>query len=236
MKVVPSQIEFTLPSPKLGIESLPIIDPPWIPKTRTKISTIHESGQVSYYFQSVNRELDFSTLERNCLFQMLLSATKSRKKQQAEAVQSVIHAEAEKRRKERENFHITSVPVLVRAAHEPSLYNGSSEDHEEGWKKATAAALFLSLSLSRRKYDWSLFSFYSGWGINRSGEADILQVDTPHGAGPVPLHAVHLLRGSDPSSWRSCCVTWWHCCLRSRLSSKKRTAFTYFFKYCIGGS
>ena len=155
MKVVPSQIEFTLPSPKLGIESLPIIDPPWIPKTRTKISTIHESGQVSYYFQSVNRELDFSTLERNCLFQMLLSATKSRKKQQAEAVQSVIHAEAEKRRKERENFHITSVPVLVRAAHEPSLYNGSSEDHEEGWKKATAAvaALFLSLSLFRRKYD-----------------------------------------------------------------------------------
>ena len=48
MKVVPSQIEFTLPSPKLGIESLPIIDPPWIPKTRTKISTIHESGQVSF--------------------------------------------------------------------------------------------------------------------------------------------------------------------------------------------
>ena len=63
---------------------------------------------------------------------MLLSATKSRKKQQAEAVQSVIHAEAEKRRKERENFHITSVPVLVRAAHEPSLYKESSEDHEEG--------------------------------------------------------------------------------------------------------
>ena len=145
MKVVPSQIEFTLPSPKLGIESLPIIDPPWIPKTRTKISTIHESGQVSY-FQSVNRELDFST----AFFQMLLSATKSRKKQQAEAVQSVIHAEAEKRRKERENFHITSVPVLVRAAHEPSLYNGSSEDHEEGWKKAAALYFCLSFSLSQK--------------------------------------------------------------------------------------
>ena len=61
----------------------------------------------------------------------LLSATKSRKKQQAEAVQSVIHAEAEKRRKERENFHITTVPILVRAAHEPSLYNGTSEEHED---------------------------------------------------------------------------------------------------------
>ena len=66
------------------------------------------------------------------LLQMLLSATKSRKKQQAEAVQSVIHAEAEKRRNERENFHITSVPILVRAAHEPSLYNGTSEgDHDQ---------------------------------------------------------------------------------------------------------
>ena len=46
MKIVPSQIEFTLPSPKLGIESLPIIDPPWIPRTKTKISAIHDSGQV----------------------------------------------------------------------------------------------------------------------------------------------------------------------------------------------
>ena len=47
MKVVPSQIEFTLPSPKLGIESLPIIDPPWIPRTKTKISAIHDGqGQV----------------------------------------------------------------------------------------------------------------------------------------------------------------------------------------------
>ncbi len=46
MKVAPSQIEFTLPSPKLGIESLPVIDPPWIPKTKTKTHTIHERGQV----------------------------------------------------------------------------------------------------------------------------------------------------------------------------------------------
>jgi hypothetical protein len=45
---------------------------------------------------------------------MLLSATKSRKKQQIELVQNVIHAEEEKRRRERENYHITSVPVLSR--------------------------------------------------------------------------------------------------------------------------
>mgnify|MGYP003311132149 CR=1 FL=1 len=62
---------------------------------------------------------------------MLLSATKSRKKQQTELVQSVIHAEEEKRRKERKIFHITSVPVLVRAAYEPSLYHGTSDEHED---------------------------------------------------------------------------------------------------------
>ncbi len=106
MKVTPSQIEFTLPSPKLGIEMMPVIDPSWVPRVKTKINnTLHERGQ------------------------MLLSATKSRKKQQTELVQSVIHAEEEKRRKERENFYITSVPVLSRAAHEPSLYSGASEEH-----------------------------------------------------------------------------------------------------------
>ena len=63
---------------------------------------------------------------------MLLSATKSRKKQQIELVQSVIHAEEEKRRRERENFHITSVPVLARAAYEPSLYHGATDEHEDG--------------------------------------------------------------------------------------------------------
>ena len=62
---------------------------------------------------------------------MLLSATKSRKKQQTELVQSVIHAEEEKRRKERKIFHITSVPVLYRAAYEPSLYHGTSDEHED---------------------------------------------------------------------------------------------------------
>ena len=63
---------------------------------------------------------------------MLLSATKSRKKQQTELVQSVINAEEEKRRRERQNFHITSVPILTRAAHEPSLYSpggGGADDY-----------------------------------------------------------------------------------------------------------
>lgn len=35
-KVPPPGIEFTLPSPKIGIESLPVVDPPWSPRQQTK--------------------------------------------------------------------------------------------------------------------------------------------------------------------------------------------------------
>ena len=54
MKVAPSQIEFTLPSPKLGIESLPVIDPPWVPKFKTKINTIRDTGQVRMLYMRLN--------------------------------------------------------------------------------------------------------------------------------------------------------------------------------------
>lgn len=30
-KLPPPAIEFTLTSPKIGIESLPVVDPPWLP-------------------------------------------------------------------------------------------------------------------------------------------------------------------------------------------------------------
>lgn len=48
MKVTPSQIEFTLPSPKIGIENLPVVDPPWMPKLKTKVENldIRRRGQV----------------------------------------------------------------------------------------------------------------------------------------------------------------------------------------------
>ncbi len=64
---------------------------------------------------------------------MLLSATTSRKKQQADLIQSQVHQEEEKRRRERESFNITAVSVLNRASHEPSLYigTGSGDDKDE---------------------------------------------------------------------------------------------------------
>lgn len=35
-KIPPPGIEFTLPSPKIGIESLPVVDPPWAPRQQNK--------------------------------------------------------------------------------------------------------------------------------------------------------------------------------------------------------
>lgn len=48
-KVPPPGIEFTLPSPKIGIESLPVVDPPWVPKVKTKVEevTISQESHVS---------------------------------------------------------------------------------------------------------------------------------------------------------------------------------------------
>lgn len=48
-KVPPPGIEFTLPSPKIGIESLPVVDPPWMPQVKTKVEevTISQERHVS---------------------------------------------------------------------------------------------------------------------------------------------------------------------------------------------
>lgn len=48
-KVPPPGIEFTLPSPKIGIESLPVVDPPWMPQVKTKVEevTINQERHVS---------------------------------------------------------------------------------------------------------------------------------------------------------------------------------------------
>ena len=56
MKVTPSQIEFTLPSPKIGIENLPVVDPPWMPKLKTKVENldIRRRGHVSQHWILLN--------------------------------------------------------------------------------------------------------------------------------------------------------------------------------------
>ena len=45
-KVPPPGIEFTLPSPKIGIEALPVVDPSWMPQVRSALSTDGDRGIV----------------------------------------------------------------------------------------------------------------------------------------------------------------------------------------------
>ena len=78
--------------------------------------------------------LPIATQSRLMHPQMLLSATKSHRKNQIELVQNVLHAEEEKRRRERELFHITAVPLLSRASQEPGLFvlgGVAGDDHAE---------------------------------------------------------------------------------------------------------
>ncbi|CAG2053071.1 unnamed protein product [Timema podura] len=114
-KVPPPGIEFTLPSPKIGIESLPVVDPPWMPQVKTKVEevTISQESHVS-------------------IIRSLVTATKTRKKQQTELITMALQAQEDKKRAERENFLITTIPITVQAAYEPSLYHAVGDDHDEG--------------------------------------------------------------------------------------------------------
>lgn len=39
-RIPPPGIEFTLTSPKIGIECLPTVDPPWMPQVETKVEEV----------------------------------------------------------------------------------------------------------------------------------------------------------------------------------------------------
>lgn len=108
-KVPPPGIEFTLPSPKIGIESLPVVDPPWCPR-----------------YQNKDMEVQLNQ-ERHRSF---VTATKTRKKQQAEAIHYAIKQQEDKQRAERESFLLTTIPITQQASHAPGL-DHSGEDHNE---------------------------------------------------------------------------------------------------------
>ncbi|XP_065337258.1 protein unc-80 homolog isoform X7 [Cloeon dipterum] len=127
-KVPPPGIEFTLPSPKIGIESLPVVDPPWMPQVKTKVEEV-----------TISQESHRS----------LVTATKTRKKQQTELIKLALQAEEDKKRQERENFLITTIPITFQAAYEPSLHlHEDHDDDEEQQDTAQARAHAVSAAHS----------------------------------------------------------------------------------------
>lgn len=132
-KVPPHSIEFTLPSPRIGVESLPVVDPPWMPHVRTRVQevTLNQDTHVSPRFVF---NILFSS-HPNCYSisqRSLVTATKTRKKLQTELVESALKAEEDRKCSERENFLIRSVPVTNQASYEPSLHHTGTDDHDDG--------------------------------------------------------------------------------------------------------
>ncbi|XP_059153938.1 protein unc-80 homolog isoform X2 [Physella acuta] len=108
-KLPPPSIDFTLPSPTIGLPNLIVVDPPWMPHFKTNIEEV-----------TVNQEETKS----------LVTATTTRRKQQQEMIRKALLAEEERKRVGRENFPMTTMPITQLAAYEPSLHHGD-EGHEE---------------------------------------------------------------------------------------------------------
>lgn len=130
-KVPPPGIEFTLPSPKIGIECLEVVDSPWKLQVKTKVEEValNQERHVSYW---LSKKIILLSKEKYVLQRSLVTATKTRKKQQAEMVKMFLQSEDDKKREERENFLITTIPITIQAGHEPSLYH-TGEEHDDGW-------------------------------------------------------------------------------------------------------
>ncbi|CAG7787075.1 unnamed protein product [Allacma fusca] len=113
-KAPPPGIEFTLPSPRIGVECIPVVDPPWTPQTKAKV-------------EEVTLNQDKPHVSRR----YLVTATKTRKTQQAELVKMALQAEEDKKRCEREQFLITTVPITSLASYEPSSHHSVGEDEAD---------------------------------------------------------------------------------------------------------
>uniref|UniRef100_UPI00358FE682 protein unc-80 homolog n=1 Tax=Myxine glutinosa TaxID=7769 RepID=UPI00358FE682 len=151
-KVPPPSINFTLPSPILGIPSLPVFDPPWVPQTPDSVQeAITEDQSKSFSAKAV-----------------------SRSHQRVEHILKNMQQEERKLRLGREASIISAVPITQKAGFEPSAAAvagpAEQEEEEEGGNMASRR---LSLSPScassnshrncslRRSSVWSVRSTFS---------------------------------------------------------------------------
>lgn len=75
-----------------------------------------------------------------------MTATKTRKKQQTEAIRYAIKQQEDKQRSERESFLLTTIPITQQASHAPGL-DHAGDDHNEGKKiKSTLTLVHAELT------------------------------------------------------------------------------------------
>ncbi|MBN3275438.1 UNC80 protein, partial [Polyodon spathula] len=107
-KIPPPSINFTLPSPILGMPCVPMFDPPWVPQSTGSVQDpINEDQSKSFSARAV-----------------------SRSHQRAEHILKNLQQEEEKRRLGREASIITSTPITQEACYEPTCSPPSEQEEE----------------------------------------------------------------------------------------------------------
>uniref|UniRef100_A0A671LGV2 Protein unc-80 homolog n=1 Tax=Sinocyclocheilus anshuiensis TaxID=1608454 RepID=A0A671LGV2_9TELE len=142
-KIPPPSINFTLPSPILGMPCVPIFDPPWVPvNAGTVPDAISEDQSKSFSARAV-----------------------SRSHQRAEHILKNMQQEEEKRRLGREASVITAIPIAQEACYEPTCSPPPEQEEEEDVVNLTSRRLSVSPSCassnSHRNYSFRRGSVWS---------------------------------------------------------------------------
>uniref|UniRef100_F7EEH6 Uncharacterized protein n=1 Tax=Xenopus tropicalis TaxID=8364 RepID=F7EEH6_XENTR len=159
-KIPPPSINFTLPSPILGMPSVPMFDPPWVPQSSGSVQDpINEDQSKSFSARAV-----------------------SRSHQRAEHILKNLQQEEEKKRLGREASLITAIPVTQEACYEPTC-SPNSEQEEEVEEPTNLNSRRLSVSpsctssTSHRNYS---FRRGSVWSIRSAVSAEDEEHATEH--------------------------------------------------------
>ncbi|TKS64919.1 Protein unc-80 -like protein [Collichthys lucidus] len=163
-KIPPPSINFTLPSPILGMPCVPIFDPPWVPQNTGSVQDpINEDQSKSFSARAV-----------------------SRSHQRAEHILKNLQQEEEKRRLGREASIITAIPVAQEACYEPTC-SPPPEQEEEAEEVVNLASRRLSVSPScASSNSHRNYSFRRGsvWSVRSLASAEDEENTTEH----TPTH------------------------------------------------
>ncbi|XP_041487890.1 protein unc-80 homolog isoform X8 [Microtus oregoni] len=172
-KIPPPSINFTLPSPVLGMPSVPMFDPPWVPQCSGSVQDpINEDQSKSFSARAV-----------------------SRSHQRAEHILKNLQQEEEKKRLGREASLITAIPITQEACYEPTC-TPNSEPEEEVEEVANLTSRRLSVSpsctssTSHRNYSFRRGSVWSVRSAVSAEDEEHTTEHTPNHHVPQPPQAV----------------------------------------------
>ncbi|XP_078260330.1 protein unc-80 homolog isoform X4 [Rhinoraja longicauda] len=162
-KIPPPSINFTLPSPILGMPSVPMFDPPWVPQSTGRVQDpISEDQSKSFSARAV-----------------------SRSHQRAEHILKNLQQEEEKKRLGREASLITAIPIIQEACYE--AINTPPELEEEVEDATNLASRRLSVSpsctssTSHRNYSFRRGSVWSvRSAVSAEDEEDVTENTPTH--------------------------------------------------------